>query len=227
MPEPDYRSWIASQDWYQTIELKNGVMTRGKFPTHARLATFSTVDFTGARVLDVGCNSGQCSLYAKSRGAREVVGVDVDEHRLLQARTLAANEGLSIQFLKRGIDELGDLGTFDLVFCLAVLTEVSDLFGAIESLKAVIGGRAFVELALAKPLVYLSRPTPWGRGGPGLSRRDAVAEIRRTKRGQFVISPTWALLEAAFGAGYRLRTLGPGVRYELVEVVRNREGRAP
>jgi hypothetical protein len=146
------------------------------------------------------------------------MGIDLDEQRLQQARTLAANEGLAIDFLRRDLADLRELGCFDIVLCIAVLTEVRDFFGAIESLKSVIAGYAFLELDLAKPLLYLSRSAPWRKGPGGIPRGAAITEVRRTKRGDWVISPSFAVLQAVFGPDFSLTYLGRGIRYDMVEV---------
>ena len=60
-----YKEWLSNQDWYQTIHLKNGLVTQGKLNTDSRLKWFDQFDFSGKSVLDIGCNSGQYSFHAK------------------------------------------------------------------------------------------------------------------------------------------------------------------
>lgn len=50
----EYRKWIESQEWYQTIKLSNGIVTPGSVRTDRREALLSKVDVVGKRVLDVG-----------------------------------------------------------------------------------------------------------------------------------------------------------------------------
>ncbi len=215
----EYKGWIDSQDWYQTIELQNGLVTPGRFPTHKRIPALKTVDFEGKSVLDIGCNSGQNSLLAKAQGASKVVGVDVDARRLKQAGILARNEGLDVTFLNRSIFDLND-ERFDVVLCIAVLTEIPNFFEAVEKLKRVIGDYALLELDLAKPLLYLSFSKHWLRGHRNLSRRAAVSEVRELGDGRWVISPSFKVLQALFGDGFQLRRRKGGIRYDLVEVRR-------
>lgn len=217
----EYKHWIDSQDWYQTIELPSGLKTPGKFPTHKRTAIFDEIDFTGKTVLDVGCNSGQYCLMAKERGAKEVIGVDINTVRIEQGRTLAAHEGLDVTFYEQGIFDLGSFKRkFDIVLCIAVLTEVQNIFGAIEQLKGVIGGQALIELDIAKPLVYVSASKKWIKGYETLSRRTAVAEVRQYKNGEWMVSPSFDVLCAVFGTDFTLTQKEGGVRYDLVEVNR-------
>lgn len=216
----EYKNWIDSEEWYQTIDLSNGFQTNGKFPTNLRTPVFDTIDFEGKTVLDVGCNSGQHSLLAKARGATRVLGVDIDEKRLAQARVLAENEGHVIEFEKGSIFDLKKYGTFDVVLCIAVLTEIQDFFGAVQELKSVIGKKAYIELALAEPVVYLSTSRQFFRGEGSLPRQKALAEVREIKGGGLVISPTLEVLRVAFGDEFKIERKKGGVRYELVEITR-------
>ncbi len=217
----EYKQWIDSQDWYQTIELSNGLKTPGKVPTDSRRSFFDQIDFEGKTVLDIGCNSGQYCFWAKEGGATEVAGVDIDTKRINQARILTENEGLDVKFEERSIFDLDFFSKpFDIVFCIAVLTEIQDIFGAIEQLKKVIGKRAFIELDLAKPVGYLAYSKTWLRGHPGLSRRSAVTEVRYSKNGGWVTSPSFDVLCAVFGNEFKLKCIKGGVRYNLVEVIR-------
>ena len=60
-------------------------------------------DLSGAEVLDIGCNGGFYSLEMKRRGARRVLGIDVDDRYLSQARFAAETLGLEIEFEKRSV----------------------------------------------------------------------------------------------------------------------------
>ena len=216
----EYKQWIDEQEWYQTIDLPSGLKTPGKVPTHLREPLFNQIDFKGKTFLDVGCNSGQYCFLAKERGAREVVGIDISTKRIEQARILAENEGYDVKFEERSIFDTNSLGRFDIVFCVAVLTEIQDIFGAIEQLKQLIGKCGFIELDLAKPIAYASYSKRWLKGHPTLSRRTAVAEVRQIKGGKWVVSPSFDVLQAVFDEEFKLTRKKGGIRYDLVEVVR-------
>ena len=51
----EYQKWINEQDWYQTIYLKNGLVTQGKLNTDSRIKWFNQFDFNNKTVLDIGC----------------------------------------------------------------------------------------------------------------------------------------------------------------------------
>ena len=94
----EYKKWINDQDWYQTIHLNKGLKTSGKLNTDARIKWFNEFNFTNKSVLDIGCNSGQYSFYAKKAGASRVTGIDVDTKRIYQAKMLALNEDIDVNF---------------------------------------------------------------------------------------------------------------------------------
>ncbi len=215
----EYKQWIESEDWYQTIELPSGLITSGKVPTQLRGPLFDTIDFKGKSFIDVGCNTGQYCLMAKARGASRVQGIDVNTKRISQAQILAENEGLDITYEERSIFDTNALGKFDILFCFAVLTEIQDTFGAIEKLKNLIGRYALIELDIAKPVFYASLSTRWLKGYPHMPRRTAVTEVREMRNG-WAISPSLDVLRAVFGKEFSITLKGKGVRYDVVEVVR-------
>lgn len=220
MTENEYKVWIDSQDWYQSIYLKNNMVTPGKFDTHKRIRYLDRVDFSGKRVLDIGCNSGQYCLYAKNKGAAEVIGIDIDNRRLEQARILAENEGANVTYLNRSLFDLKDLGQFDVVLCIAVLTEVTDLVSAVGILKEMIGGYAFLEMDIVSPLLYLPFPKSSWRNYIKRIFKSVVVEMRQTKKGDWVMSPTLELLGKMFGDKFTVRCRGKGVRYDMIDVYR-------
>jgi SAM-dependent methyltransferase len=220
MSDKDYREWIDRQEWYQTIELNNGLITQGKFPTNNRIRFLEGLDFKGKHVLDVGCNSGQYCLYAKKKGALKVVGVDIDEMRLEQAKILCDQEGADIIFEKRSIYELNELGKFDIVFCIAVLTEITDLSTGIHNLMNAISDYAFLEVDIARQHFYSINPEQWIRNIIGRNQIREYAEVRQTKRGDWIVSPSMVLLKKMFGPGFRLVERGRGLRYRVIDVYR-------
>jgi tRNA (mo5U34)-methyltransferase len=114
-------------DWFHNINL-SGVWTAphhflGDFPNikWKYLASVLPRDLTGASVLDLGCNAGFYSIEMKRRGAGRVVGVDVDERYLNQARFAAEVLGLEIEFNKLSIYDIDTVpGQFDYVLFMGV-----------------------------------------------------------------------------------------------------------
>ncbi|HYC92782.1 MAG TPA: TIGR04290 family methyltransferase [Thermoanaerobaculia bacterium] len=97
-------------------------------------------DLTGKTVLDVGCNAGFYSMEMKRRGAARVLGIDSDERYLEQARFAAGVEGLDIEFARRSVYEVNDLGQrFDVVLFMGVLYHLRYPLLALDLLRDVVG----------------------------------------------------------------------------------------
>ena len=201
-PAPDFGPLAKSYDrlrptdsnWWQLFEL---LVAEG--------------DFTGRRVLDVGCGTGRLALALAERGAR-VWGVDPSEDMLRQARALAgANVGL-----KRGRAEA--LPFKDGWFERAVLRTVVHLIDrglALPELARVLapGGRALI--ATFAPEHFVS---DWL-----IPFFPQVAEIDRAR------FPTRATLETELAAAGFVRVRGRTlhqrsslVREDALERIRER-----
>jgi tRNA (mo5U34)-methyltransferase len=115
-------------DWFQNLNLR-GVQTAphhflGDYPacTWSHYADAIPRDLTGKTVLDIGCNAGFYSIEMKRRGAARVVGIDVDEDYLAQARFAAEVSGVAIEFRKLTIYQIAELREqFDVVLFMGVL----------------------------------------------------------------------------------------------------------
>src|SRR5579859_703901 len=114
-------------EWFHNINL-DGVWTAphhflGDFPNikWKYLSSIIPEDLEGASILDLGCNAGFYSLEMKRRGAGRVVGVDVDDRYLNQARFAADVLGLEIEFKKLSVYEADSIpGQFDYVLFMGV-----------------------------------------------------------------------------------------------------------
>ena len=79
------------------------------------------MEWTGLRVLDMGCGSGVLGIYAAMRGASDVLLVDIDPWSVRNTReNIVLNgfsEGPSLQVREGGAGVLGplDAGRFDVV----------------------------------------------------------------------------------------------------------------
>lgn len=215
----EIESWINRQQWYQKIYLTNGLVTPGNIDSAKRLKFLNGESLSNKSVLDIGCNSGYYCLWAKKQGAARVVGVDIDENRLEQARILAEIEGLDIEYYAKEMSGIGQWGHFDVVFCFAVLTEIRDLVGALGVLNNVLGQKAYIEMALAKPILYLSRSSHWLKGLFKKRYSYGALEIRPTKRGWTMI-PSIRVVRDILGDQFRIVYLGKGLRYDMISVER-------
>ncbi len=113
--------------WFHNLDL-GGVFTApnhflGDFPNvkWKHISASIPADLTGATVLDIGCNGGFYCLEMKKRGAERVLGVDVDDRYLNQARFAADTLGMDIEFRKVSVYDVDSLeGQFDFVLFMGV-----------------------------------------------------------------------------------------------------------
>jgi tRNA (mo5U34)-methyltransferase len=114
--------------WFHNICL-GGVYTAphhflGDYPgvKYRHFSDAIPADLRGKRVLDIGCNGGFYSLEMKMRGAERVLGIDIDERYLRQARFAAEVSGLEIEFARMAVWDVASLGErFDVVIFMGVL----------------------------------------------------------------------------------------------------------
>ena len=209
----EYKKWLSGQDWYQTIHLKDGLATSGKLNTDSRIKWFDEFDFSDKTVLDIGCNSGQYSFNAKKAGASSVTGIDVNENRIYQAKMLALNEGLDVEFHLAGIEQVADFGKFDIVICIAVVTEVENVLGALRAIRNATNKTVILEMDLARPLMYASSHKQWWKKDKKVSRLARVAEMHRHKHVGWVMHPSLEMVAEIFGDEFEISFLGQGLRY--------------
>ena len=160
-PDPTARERVAAQRWYHTLELPGGIVTDGWFDLRPHVARYGLPDrLDGLRVLDVGTWDGFWAFELERRGA-EVVALDVEyehEYDIPPRRRPArfpdtrrgdgfrlAHEllGSTAQRVHRNLYDASpaQLGTFDLVFCGAVLIHLRDQLLALERMAALCHGR--------------------------------------------------------------------------------------
>ncbi len=138
-------------EWFHNLNL-SGVFTApnhflGDFP-NVKWKYISPVvpsDLSGATVLDIGCNGGFYCIEMKKRGAERVLGVDVDDRYLNQARFAAETLGLEIEFQKHSVYDVDRLdGQFDFVLFMGVLYHLRyPLFALDKVIKKVRGQLIF------------------------------------------------------------------------------------
>jgi tRNA (mo5U34)-methyltransferase len=134
-------------DWFHNIDLC-GISTApnhflGDFPSvkWRCLSPCIPEDLYGASVLDLGCNAGFYSIEMKRRGASRVVGVDVDDRYLNQARFASAVLGLEIEFTKLSVYEVGSIpGQFDYVLFMGVFYHLRYPLYALDNIVKKVRG---------------------------------------------------------------------------------------
>ena len=109
--------------------------------TQGCLRALSRIEVVGSRVADIGTGSAILAIAAAKRGAREVVGLDIDEVAIREARENVARNGVEIAL---GIGSAAALdGLFDVMLAnivAAVLQKIAPELAA----HLAIGGRLIV-----------------------------------------------------------------------------------
>jgi tRNA (mo5U34)-methyltransferase len=135
-------------EWFHNLHL-HGVQTApnhflGDFPNikWKAISTEIPEDLSGATVLDIGCNGGFYSIEMKRRGAARVLGIDVDERYLNQARFAAQTLGLDIEFQRHSVYSVDQIpGKFDLVFFMGVFYHLRYPLFALDKVTQKIGAK--------------------------------------------------------------------------------------
>ena len=138
-------------EWFHNLNL-HGIETApnhflGDFPNikWKKISAAVPEDLSGATVLDVGCNAGFYSIQLKQRGAKRVLGIDVCDQYLRQARFAVDTLGLDIEFEKRSVYDVDEIqGKFDYVFFMGLFYHLRyPLFALDKVIKKVAGKLVF------------------------------------------------------------------------------------
>ncbi len=108
MKENKYDDPIFFDKYSRMPRSKEGLDAAGEWHVLRRMLP----PFEGKRVLDLGCGFGWHCRYAAEQGAASVVGVDLSERMLAEAR--AMTDSPSIQYLRMPIEAIEfPAGSFD------------------------------------------------------------------------------------------------------------------
>jgi tRNA (mo5U34)-methyltransferase len=162
---PDLKRRVAAHRWYHSIDLGEGIVTRGIDDTPVRLARLDLpASLEGLSVLDIGAWDGFFSFECERRGAARVVATDYYSWHGsgwgAKAGFELAREALGSHVEDVDVDVMdiapSRLGTFDLVLFLGVLYHLRHPLLAIEKIAAVTRGTLILETVV--DLVGLGRP---------------------------------------------------------------------
>lgn len=117
-------------------------------------------DVLGLKVVDLGCGFGWFCRWAREQGAAQVLGLDVSEKMLAQARRSTSDSGITYS---RADLETVDLphASFDMAYSSLALHYIEDLerlFGVVY--RALVPGAHFV-FSLEHPIYMAARHPGW------------------------------------------------------------------
>jgi tRNA (mo5U34)-methyltransferase len=200
------RQNVEAIRWYHTIDLGQGVVTKGIDDTALRLARIDLPSLEGRTVLDIGAWDGFFSFEAERRGASRVVATDFYSWHGVgwgtgngKAGFELARAALGSQVEDEDIDvmELSPerIGTFDVVLFLGVLYHLRHPLLALERAASV--SRDLLVLETVVDMVGFRRPAMafypnrelnndptnwWGPNSPaveGMLRTVGFERVRR------------------------------------------------
>ena len=101
------------------------------------------LDFQGKTVVDLGCNFGYYSFHVRNAGAREVLGIDVDERIIRGCEILKALLGIDgVNFRPLDITKANGIGKFDIGLMIDIIGRdkirtgaAKDLLNSLEKLS--------------------------------------------------------------------------------------------
>jgi putative methylase len=88
------------------VELEQ-YMTPGDVAATLLQLAYVRGDIAGKKVCDLGCGTGRLAIGAALLGAKEVIGVDVDELALKVASQNARRAGVKVKWVRSDVDEFG------------------------------------------------------------------------------------------------------------------------
>ena len=159
-------------------EAESGLNTVLEQPALARLLPPS---LAGLRILDLGCGFGDFARTARARGAASVVGIDVSEKMLAEARR--RTEDSAIRYERAAIEALAvENGAFDLAVSSLALHYVADYPAAVRRIAAALapGGR-FV-FSVEHPICTAMGVYEWHRDDTGTELHWPVDRYREEGR---------------------------------------------
>ncbi len=153
---------------------------------------FDTKWFKGKVCLDAGCGGGRNSIAMARLGANEVVGIDIGEQGLMDARQ--RSKGLpNVKFQCGSILDIPfESETFDMVWCAGVLMTTADDERALDELARVTkrGGYLYLLVyatgGLRWPLIQWLRPLAAQIGRQTTERAIEQAGLLANKRRTFL-----------------------------------------
>lgn len=155
----------------------------------------------GLDILDIGCGTGTHCRWAKSLGARRVVGVDVSAAMLSLAEAQEIARTLRVHYTRQDASRLPELGKFDAVLAVHVFDFTTELRAVLQHIARALHHGGWLLAVVANPNQVSSE---WHAASTyGVGR-----EVLRRRRKP---SPR-AALRAADGASSEHKSEGPGLR---------------
>ena len=117
-------------------------------------------DFSGKRVLDLGCGFGWHCRYAAQQGAKSVVGVDISERMLQEAREKTTSS--LIEYVHMAIEDIDfPENSFDLVISSLVFHYIKSFEDIVMKINKCLSKRGNFVFSIEHPIFTAQGPQDW------------------------------------------------------------------
>jgi tRNA (mo5U34)-methyltransferase len=160
--------------WHQRFELSPGRFTPGVSDVEELLGrTGVPADLSGASVLDIGTTNGGTAFALERRGAERVVATDIYDGDRFGFNTIRDALGSRAEFRTMSVYEIAQSldETFDVVIFWGVLYHLRHPLLALDNVRGVTRGQAYIETAVCDYETAASSDLPLAR----FYRRDELA----------------------------------------------------
>jgi tRNA (mo5U34)-methyltransferase len=152
-PSPELEALVARTDvvWHQRFELASGIFSPGANDVDWLLRTAGVpADLTGASVLDIGTTNGGAAFTLERRGASRVLATDIVDSAHFGFDAIRSALDSSVEFRQLSVYELSHILSerFDFVVFWGVLYHLRHPLLALDNVRAVTRGTAYVETAV-------------------------------------------------------------------------------
>ncbi len=123
-------------------------------------------DFTGRRVLDLGCGYGWHCAWAADHGAASVLGTDISQKMLDAAREKNGREAVEYRLLSIEEADFGP-GSFDIVLSSLALHYIEDIPGLYRKVHSWLAPGGTFVFTVEHPVFTAQGPQDWHYGPEG------------------------------------------------------------
>lgn len=147
MKENKYEDPVFFEKYSQMPRSRQGLSGAGEWDTLKQLLP----DFTGKRLLDLGCGYGWHCIYAMENGAKSALGIDISEKMLSVARR--KNSFPQIQYQNLPIEDIDFAPeSFDVVLSSLALHYVASFEGVARKVNACLSSGGHFIFSVEHPV---------------------------------------------------------------------------
>jgi len=205
--------------WYQRFNLGANIVTPGVNDIEWLLNAIGLpADLSGKTVLDIGTTNGGAAFGAERRQARSVTAVDVYDDEVYGFKFIREALGSRARFVQGTIYTLPDqlLEQFDCVLFLGIIYHLRHPLLALDNLRRLTKGTAWIESAVAdgivagggdQPQTYFLRTTGEAAGVGNFDRSNWFIPTTRCLTDWCHSSGLEPVRVETWGSGWQTRTM--------------------